>query len=243
MFGAMKTKRSEQCASDLQLDAWLSGEIDGAKAASLAAHGRACARCDARRDQLSRDRQGFVAAAAALPIWLDAPRRTPKASRLVAGLAIASAVAAAFAIMAAPPRERSGAVRAKGTDHVSFYVKRGGAVHRGRPEERVRPGDQLRFSYTAGSDRYLAILSLDAAQRTSVYYPASTEALRVEAGVDVALPSAVELDTVLGEERVVALFCDRPLPIAALRAQLEHKRAMPPPGCTQDQLILMKEGP
>jgi hypothetical protein len=134
-------------------------------------------------------------------------------------------------------------VRTKGGDYVSFYVKRGDEVHRGQPRERVRRGDKLRFAYTASGPRYLAILGLDGTRRASVYYPAAVQTVRVEAGTDVLLPSAIELDGAPGDERILALFCERPLPVERLRAELQAKQAhmAAPSGCVLDQLFVVKE--
>ena len=63
------------------------------------------------------------------------------------------------------------------------------------------------------------------------------------AGRDVALDFSLELDDQLGEEQVHALFCNEPVVLEPLRAQLESTRALKtPPGCT-GQLIKLNKVP
>lgn len=59
------------------------------------------------------------------------------------------------------------------------------------------------------------------------------------------LPSAVELDDALGEERIVALFCDGAVQVALLLAALSAKQIdlHTPNGCTLDELVVIKQAP
>jgi hypothetical protein len=114
-------------------------------------------------------------------------------------------------------------------------VTRGGAI------ETVRPGDELRFTYSHPRGAYLALVNLDATA-ASVYFPsAASEAVRVPAGNDVALPFSVELDGQLGQERVYGVFCEEPFALEPVRAELES-RGLPPtlPGCQLDVITLVK---
>ena len=256
MFDAMRVGRTEACVSDLELDAWLADELGVRERHALSAHVAGCRRCRTRKADLASDRERFARGELAVPSFLDAPERSGVSSIVwpwwkkpsVQWLSGTFAVAAALLSLLAAPQQWSQAapsgVRSKGRDYVSFYVLRGGEVHRGQARERVRRGDRLRFAYTTGGPRYLAILSLDGARKASVYFPATAQAAQIAPGVEVALPSAVELDAVQGEERIVALFCDRALSIDPLRAELEREQIMrAPSGCTLDQLVLFKEAP
>jgi hypothetical protein len=249
MFRQMRIGRTDACISDLRLDAWLAQNLADQEARALRAHLSGCARCQSREALLREEREQFGAAHPELPAWLapqsgDADLTQVAASKLrargsawLAGLAVAAACLLAFIAL---PRA---SVRTKGSDYLSFYVKRGEAVHRGRLGEQVRRGDRLRFAYTASSPRYLAILSLDGARRASVYHPATAQAERVEPGSEVLLPSAVELDEAPGEERIYAVFCDQPPQLERLRAELAAKqtRFAAPADCTLDQIVVVKE--
>jgi hypothetical protein len=244
MFGGMRAARSSACTSDLRFDAWLAGELEAAAQAELSAHVAGCARCRERQQRITAERAAFAASPrAATPGWLQSERAAaPGRRQAVVGGSVAVALAAAVVLALIPLHEPDG-VRVKGGDQLSYFVKRGDAVQRGARKQRVRPGDKLRFAYTALAPRYLAIVSLDAAEQVSVYYPTGERAARVEPGVEVPLPSAVELDGVLGEERVFALFCTSEIALAPLRAELlaAAHTLKSPAGCTLDELRLTKE--
>lgn len=224
----------ERCASDLRLDRWLAGELPSAEAREVAAHVARCPRCADRHAHLESERAAFLA---------RAPRFTPPAPRRtrwqLPALALAAAAAVAVAVL---PREAPDATRTKGSEHIGFYVKSGGSVRRGGPDESVQPGDQLRFVYSSSRDRYLAILSLDSAGKTSIYFPAGERAERIVAGSGRPLPNAVELDDVLGTERIVALFCDTPVRLAPLTDSFAKGELSAPSGCVSSELRLRKSG-
>lgn len=130
----------------------------------------------------------------------------------------------------------------KGKPFVSYFVKRGERVVRGSSAEPLQPADRLRFAYTSASPQYLAIFSLDGDAHASVYYPMESLSARIEPGAEVLLPSAIELDDTVGDELIVAMFCDRPFATAPLRAALESERAPPraQSGCTSHALHVKK---
>lgn len=241
MFSAVRRERSSSCISDMRFDAWFGGELNATEIEALGQHLSDCGHCRTRKLQILRERVRFDLENPALPEWLtsfDARRPTPKrrTTLLISGLC-----AAAAALFLALPQAPS--IRTKGAAHLSFYVKRGENVHRGRLRERLIAGDKLRFAYTALRPHYLAILSLDGAGHASAYYPAGTHAAWIDAGADVLLPSAVELDESVGEERIIGLFCDGAVQVAPLLAALEAKQIdlQKPDGCTLDELVVVKQ--
>ena len=254
MFHEMKQRRPEQCISDLSFDAMAAGELQDAERQALQQHVSGCARCQARERALSDVSARFTAeqpgrvpadriASGVRPIASERAKPSSRARTwlLAATVGVAAAAGALLAISPGvephPPSER-----VKGAEHIAFFLKRGDQVQRGAREQRVQRGDKLRFLYSAPRARYLAIVSLDSARQVSVFYPASERAERIEPGIDVALPSAVELDDALGEERVYALFCDAPLELASLRAELGKQGAAfaAPAGCVMDALMLRR---
>jgi hypothetical protein len=247
VFSQMKQQRPEQCISNLRFDALAADELDAGERHALEQHVMRCVRCHARERALSELRDRFDAQQPArVPADPIASGVRAKPRTWLAAVAVTVAVAAAALLALSPRGDGASAVapteRTKGGEHIAFFLKRGDQVQRGARDQNVQPGDKLRFLYSAPRARYLAIVSLDSKHQVSIFYPASERAERVEPGVDVALPSAVELDGALGEERVYALFCDVPLELAALRAELGEQGAAfaAPAGCTMDALVLRR---
>jgi hypothetical protein len=130
--------------------------------------------------------------------------------------------------------------RSKGAPHVTWFVKRGEQVQRGRTGETLYPGDSLRFVYSSDAPRFLALFNLDA-REASVYYPSTPDALRVRAGNEVALDFSVELDALLGTERVYAMFCEETFRLEPLRAALFETGRLPErAGCRSEMITLRK---
>jgi hypothetical protein len=190
-----------------------------------------------------RNRISFAREYPATPSWLETREDTATATKKSRTTWFLASVCTAAALLLTVMTPHDFGLRTKGGNSLSFYVKRGEDVHRGRLRERLVEGDQLRFSYTAMTPQYLAILSLDGAGRANQYYPAGPRAAWIDAGADMLLPSAVELDDVLGEERIVALFCDSAVQVAPLLAALSAKQIdlHRPNGCTLDELVVMKQ--
>jgi anti-sigma factor RsiW len=228
----MKRARTDDCIGDLRFDQYAGGELDAAAQAQVSSHLALCERCRERQALLAREREHFEHADLSNPEWLQ--KRRPKVSRGMLGL-LAAAACLLLTLQLRAPVET---LRTKGDPFIGFYVKRGDEVRRGSIEEALHPGDRLRFTYTAASAQYLAILSVDGAAQASVYYPADAHAARIEAGTDVLLPSSVELDETLGEETIAAVFCAEPFEIAPLRATVAALPARA--GCSSHTLQVHK---
>jgi hypothetical protein len=135
--------------------------------------------------------------------------------------------------------------RAKGGGFaLGLYINHAGSVRAGREVgEQAGPGDALRFVYSLGERRYLAVLSLDGAKHASIYYPEGTTAAAVERGSHVALPASTVLDDVLGAETIYGIACPDAFVLEPLRRELESSgQVAPPPGCEVETLSLRKLG-
>ncbi|HSN89735.1 MAG TPA: DUF4384 domain-containing protein, partial [Anaeromyxobacteraceae bacterium] len=190
-------------------------------------HVAGCERCAGAVESLRAARDG----AALPPLRADpAPARRPGRSRFA--LALAGALAAAAGLVLALRPDAAGD-RTKGAGvGLAMWVRHGDAVRRAAPGETIAPGDAVRFAVTTPRPAWVAVLSVDPAGHASVYFPLGPTAAPVPAGTDVALPLATRLDATSGEERVVGLFCDRPVALEPLRARLEAGAAVEPPaGC------------
>lgn len=239
MLRRLNAPASAGCFSDLSFDALFANELAAQERAELDAHLTVCTGCRARYAELAEERVRFQATHPQEPAWL-AP---PKASAKLRSVHYGALMLAALALLALL---RPGASeRAKGNELLGFYVKRGAQIYQGSVHEPLHPGDQLRFTYTSERARYLTVLSVDSTRRVSVYFPGTDVARRVNAGREVPLPSAVELDDALGSERVLAIFCDQPFSLSPLLVALSRgKEALPlAADCVTDRLMLHKEAP
>lgn len=242
-----RTPESDDCVSDLTLDALLADELSGTSGAGVHAHVAGCPRCRARLTSLgefkaSIDLPGFprVPAGKSRKLWFVQPR----VAAFAAALTLAASVVLWFEFSGSERSSADGrATRTKGSARLGFYVRRESAVFRGGPGEVLRPGDALEFSFVAPRAGFVAVLSVDGGGRASVYYPSGVRAARIEAGEQL-LPQSTVLDHVLGKELLFGVFCDGNLNLEQLRLELQSLRRIPDlPGCSVDQLEVDKRVP
>jgi hypothetical protein len=215
-------ERSPGCLSRLHCDQLLNGELEDRD--DLKRHHPSCPRCTALLAAHRRERVAFAVPRA------RAPRRWT--------IALA-AVAAGFGLWLVASRDRHDAeTRSKGKPALAFYVKHGGVVREGRPGEAVCPNDAINFTVSTDGPAFLAIISVDGAGKVTAYYPEGPTAAAIAAGRDQVLPRSVLLDDTLGLERVVGVFCDRPILVAELAAAVARDAL--PGGCAADALTLEK---
>lgn len=242
----LQRSRPESCLSDLCLDELVAGEAADPGAAR--AHLSSCVACAERLAAIEADQRAFEEDGPRLALPSSAPGRRRR--WLWPAVATTSAALAAAAIaVAVTHSDRDDAwgpgIRSKGGARVGFFVKRGDAVREGAPGEIVRPGDSLRFTYSSARAAYLAIVSVDGAERVTVYFPRAAVAEQVEPGQDRELPGSTILDDTLGEESIYALFCERPEELGPLRAAFAASPRTPPipEGCAVDRVTIEKRPP
>lgn len=241
-----EVSRPEGCSSDLAFDELHAGELAADARAKLEAHLSGCARCLERQAALSCERERLLAAAPSLDALSASRTRAvqpkPRAPLIAIGGA-ALALAAAAMLMLTRDGVSGSDTRSKGAPHLGAFVKRGEHVRAAASGARVRPGDLVRFTYSSDRERHIGLVSLDA-KGAQIYFPTdgSGTAARARAGSLVALDFSVELDATQGDEQVFGLFCDEPLALEPLRAELARKGALPAlAGCAVDRLVLHKE--
>lgn len=232
------------CLSALQLDRWMSGELKQTESKLVRAHLSGCERCArtvdamrAQRDATELPRLRLLTVAPVVPAGDEkSPARLRKVRLVAAAGALAAAAAALFVINPGQRGERS-----KGPGFaMAMYVQHGGEVRRVGPGEAISAGDAVRFAVTTPVKSYVAILSVDAKGRASIYYPAGGSAQPLPAGEDMPLPLGTKLDETVGEERVVGLFCSSPVELEPLRARLEAGNAAFPQECQVTQWTFVK---
>jgi Putative zinc-finger len=231
------------CLSEFALDRLVAGEVGGAEDERVRAHVGTCDRCRVRLEVRTKERDTFATHGPRFEA-----RRTRRPMRpgvlAAAGALVALAAGVLLFVRTRPVGESLDSTRTKGHSRLGFYVKRGDSVRRGAPGEILHPGDALRFTTTTASRRFVAVLSVDGAGEASVYYPQGPLAVEVEAGEARPLPSATLLDATLGEETLFGIFCDAPVALEPVRAELATGRRDPSvPGCEIDSFRVEKEAP
>ncbi|MGO9764588.1 MAG: zf-HC2 domain-containing protein [Myxococcaceae bacterium] len=234
MNALLEDARWQACLSAYRLDRWRLGELPAEEATEVQAHLLGCTQCRAAQELLAAGQSEYLALAAPL-------RRPPRAGRAVAWGVGAAALAATCLVVLQP-----GGVRSKGAPtSLGMYVQHQQRVRRALPGETVAPGDVVRFVYSSQQPRYVAVLSLDGAGVASVYFPDGPETVRVEPAEDAPLPLGTRLDGVLGQETVVALFCERPRTLEPVRQALQAAAPALPqlPGCALATFHFRKQAP
>jgi Domain of unknown function (DUF4384) len=232
------------CLSALQLDRWMVGELKQRESDLVQVHVSGCERCArtaeamrAQRESAELPRLRLLSIAPALSAIGE--RRSTRRWRVRAAAAVAGlAAAASLLLVVGPPR---GGERIKGSGFaLAMYVQHAGEVRRVGPGEAIAAGDAVRFTVTTPVKAYVAILSLDAKGRASVYYPTGATAQPLPAGQDMPLPLGTRLDESIGEERIVGLFCSSAVELEPVRVRLEAGNASFPHECQVTQWTFVK---
>jgi hypothetical protein len=208
--------RSLACASDLDLDEILAGDLAGnAKEARMRAHLTTCARCRERLAAFGAVEPPPFSVVRARLFKDDAkddavPRRR---RRWIGGVAASCAAAAAGLLLAGrlggQATEPAGE-RTKGALGLTVMVKRAnGAVDSVLGEGRLRAGDEMRFSLVTSKPGYAVVMGLDAAPSVTVYAPVtpSSAPIHLDGAGTATLPGSIVADGTAGVERIVALVC------------------------------------
>jgi hypothetical protein len=257
------------CLSELRLDRWVAGELNGPEREDVEAHLRGCRRCAARQDTRQLEKRRFQETAPPLPfqarpavvVVQDAgatvvTRKRPgffSSKRAVVGAAagLAVALAAAFILVPwalSPCCGETLQVKGKGNHRVRFFVHDGaaGTVREGVFGETVRPGDRIRFAFndTALGDRSVALLSRDAAGKVSVYFPdgARQTAPPPPPSADGLIAYSVQLDETLGPETLYAVYCAGAVALEPMQTALSRAfHPVWPTSCEVETIMIDKK--
>jgi hypothetical protein len=224
--------------------------------APAALHVASCPRCQAALAAIQAED-----AALTPPAWL-APRRTAhRAPRhatrwLIPASALVAAAAALVIWQPAPPPidDRADTVRIKGAGaplELSIYVRSpraDAAPRRVVSGEQIAPGDEIGFEVRAARPGHLLVVGVDALGSVYIGYPqdgGGESAPHAASGLPEALPEALAFDDVPGRELLVAIRCDAPFSLDALRPALiegAERGALPmiKAGCDQQEVWLEK---
>lgn len=198
-------ERDPRCLSDLDIDRLLAGELDGTPAV---VHVEGCARCAARKAALEADAARFDEEIFVQGLAARAARQARTARKQLPWRGLLGAVAAAVLVVAVLPRGAPSGIRTKGGGALELIAKRDdGSVERVLPGDALAPGDAIRFDVQAPPDAWVAIVGVDSAQVVTPYVAGAV----LPKGREV-LPGSIVLDETLGAERIVAVFCEKPVP-------------------------------
>ena len=111
-----------------------------------------------------------------------------------------------------------------------------------RPGDAVQPGARLRFEVHAGRRGYVAVLGVDGAGEVTVHYPPGGLAPAGFDPRDRLLPGAAALDATPGDERLVAVYAERPFSLDATLAAVRARRPLPA-GVTSSEIVLHEAEP
>jgi hypothetical protein len=215
------TSTGPRCPPSFELERMFAGEAIGL---DVAAHVDGCGRCTGQLEELQTGSAAFLLQrpAAAFVAALEARRPTRPLLRW-SWAALAAPAMAAILLLAVRPEPEPPAVRLKGSPFAVHYncphQERSGLAADG---QLLHPGDSLRFSYSATTNGYLAILGRDGAGQAMTFHPyGQREPARVEAGEGGWLAGSVVLDEAPGPERLTALFATEPFDLASAVARLQ----------------------
>jgi anti-sigma factor RsiW len=233
-------EHNAQCPSRLRFDRLIAGELPPEQAQQLEQHASRCARC---QPLLAEMKRGYEAFDAVVPnaVVQRVRERSSRGRAWLRASAPLLAAASVLLVWAAWPAREVG-TRSKGGPKLAFYVLHDGAVRPGTDGERVQPGDHIEFAYASAHDAYLAIVSIDAARKASVYYAKDGRAAPLRAANRAVLEQSTLLDETLGPETVYALVCAQPIAVAPLLEALERapERAPVAEGCSVERYALLK---
>ena len=240
-----RTRRTDACASDLEMDRLLAGNLEPRDATALRRRIAECRHCQSRMASLEAHRATFQAHAA--PTGGAAKDVAPSADgRLWHKLdprgwgALAAAAVAAVFFFTAPPER--GTIRLKGADDFGYLVVApGGRVRGDENSGRARPGDELQWRFRLAEDRHVAVLSRGDDGRISVYFPSGGTTERVEGGAARLLSTAVVLDGSAETEELFGVACSASVAVDILKAALASTPPVFPAQCEFHRRIVILE--
>jgi hypothetical protein len=160
----------------------------------------------------------------------------------ISGGALAAAVAALLVVMLRPGQPPDDDITIKG-DEIALVVH-AASDSGSRPlqsGDTVAPGTRIRFEVAAPRAGHVAVIGLDGAGATTVYYPYGG---RAPAAYDPAagrlLPGAIALDATPGDERFTAVYARAPFALDAGVAAIRARTALPG-GVAAAEVVLHKK--
>lgn len=152
-------------------------------------------------------------------------RQTPWLVRAVVGVAIAAGLAVVVVPMLKEPSSRGEGVKGN-SPALTVYRHREGRVEKVQDGEVLKAGDALRFEVSLPNDASVVVVGVDGAGSVTPYSPLAGVSAMRGAGRQL-LPETMQLDAVLGEERVLAFVCDKPVSVEQVRVAIAASASSP----------------
>lgn len=263
------TPRFDVSAHLTELDAnrILTGELSEGDAEQV--HVSDCEPCQRYLERLEREDASFPApptfAALDAKFKRASPRTPPPVTsrwsrpKQLAAFAAAALVAAFVALLTSTPSTSPGprgpgevdGVRAKSSYDLVVFIHDGSGARIAHSHEEVFPGDRVGFKIAPAPDGHVMIVGIDQTGDIYMGYPQDTQgrSRRFFSGEqEVDIDQALELDDVLGRERLVMLICDEPFEFDDVAYSLEQVDELVGVdvlpellgGCVQRELSLQK---
>jgi hypothetical protein len=160
------------CPSQLALERYELGEIEGTASAPTAEHIRTCPTCAQSLKTIRAGRDSYRASAAAARVraaLVEAPRPVRRPPRLAVGMALAASLLIGLAIWRVAPGPARDVFQPKGPGAIAATIQRGTQTFAwdGTP---IRPGDRVQLIWR-GSPGFLAVLGRWDEERWEAVHP------------------------------------------------------------------------
>jgi len=236
---------AERALTDLELERWLAEDLPADRIRGATAADRS------RLEELRGEHAGFLASVdvgaelrairqrvvQSTPVRRSAP---PRAWLVSAGALAAAALVLVLVLRGRSPGTDDDLQPKGGTIGLVVHVAAGSDSRPIASGDPVHPGDQIRFEVSVPHPGHVAVVGIDGSGASTVYYPFGGRApASIDAGTGAVLPGAVRLDATAGDERIYAVYAERPFVLgdelfAALRS------GATPPGTTTTSVVLHK---
>jgi hypothetical protein len=138
-----------------------------------------------------------------------------------------------------PPRVHAESTRIKGSDRLILHRKTADGSEPLRDGATARPGEIVQIGYTAGSETYGVIISIDGRGAVTLHHPESPNGSTL-LEVNGLLLSAYKLDDAPGFERFILVTSRSPIPVDPV---LQAARTLAAnPQCARDQRLPLPDG-
>jgi len=250
------TEGPAACPSHFRLDRLAADELVGTERTDLLRHLATCEGCLARQDRRDEAEALHTTDRALLRRLSTAPasrsdplQARPRWSRRIAAAGVAAALGVvAFVVLPLPSNEEQRttlATRTKGAAQSALYVADEGRVRVVDDSVVLHAGSTLQVTVSSPEPVFAAVVSVDGAERRSVYVPhtdgdAPADMVALPAGRDVPLPQSTVLDEVVGPETVAVFLCRERLADARVLMGIVTEGEAPT-GCRVERYNLRKQ--
>jgi hypothetical protein len=208
------------CLSEFALDDLILND-DGGTSRQAASHLQTCDDCRQRYESRRAVLEQFECEQA--PAFWPKTRRGYLRRRgtrraFILGIPCGLAAACAFAFLArSGPSPTGSYLAAKGTAALEIHCRRGGRTFPLHLEDRVEPGDELRFVPRPASSavHFVQVASIDGTGRFTPFYPSSSAASSIPLpSPGQPLDGSIRLDFAPGPERLIFIFSPESLSVS-----------------------------